>query len=188
MLPLRPGLPARQSYDYKRNGTTTLFAALEVATGKITADACYPRHRHQEFLRFLKKAAAAHPAVDLHIVAGQLRRPQAPRRPGLAERQPADNAALHPGQLLMAQHGGDLLRHHHPPGHPPRDLPLGERPHRRDRRLHRRLQRPLPALHLDQGRRRVTRQNQTVKELTPRDTSRVARNLPSLVTSAMASH
>jgi transposase len=68
MLPLRPGLPARQTYDYKRNGTTTLFAALQVATGKITADACYPRHRHQEFLRFLKKVAAAHPAVDLHVV------------------------------------------------------------------------------------------------------------------------
>jgi transposase len=68
MLPLRPGLPARQTYDYKRNGTTTLFAALEVATGKITADACYPRHRHQEFLRFLKKAAAASPSVDLHVV------------------------------------------------------------------------------------------------------------------------
>jgi transposase len=68
MLPLRPGLPARQTYDYKRNGTTTLFAALEVATGKITADACYPRHRHQEFLKFLKKVAAAHPAVDLHVV------------------------------------------------------------------------------------------------------------------------
>ena len=69
MLPLRPGLPARQTYDYKRNGTTTLFAALEVATAKITADACYPRHRHQEFLRFLKKVAAAHPGVALHIVA-----------------------------------------------------------------------------------------------------------------------
>jgi transposase len=68
MLPLRPGLPARQTHDYKRNGTTTLFAALEVATGKITADACCPRHRHQEFLRFLKKVAAAHPGVDLHVV------------------------------------------------------------------------------------------------------------------------
>jgi DDE superfamily endonuclease len=43
-------------------------AALEVATGKITADACYSRHRHQEFLRFLKKVAAAHPAVDLHVI------------------------------------------------------------------------------------------------------------------------
>jgi transposase len=68
MLPLRPGLAARRTHDYKRHGTTTLFAALEVATGKITADACYPRHRHQEFLRFLKKAAAAHPGIQLHVV------------------------------------------------------------------------------------------------------------------------
>ncbi len=68
MLPLRPGLAARRTHDYVRHGTTTLFAALEVATGKITADACYPRHRHQEFLRFLKKVAAAHPGVDLHVV------------------------------------------------------------------------------------------------------------------------
>ena len=66
MLPLRPGLAARRTHDYARHGTTTLFAALEVATGMITADACYPRHRHQEFLRFLKKAAAAHPGTDLH--------------------------------------------------------------------------------------------------------------------------
>ena len=68
MLPLRPGLAERRTHDYKRNGTTTLFAALDVATGKITADACYPRHRHQEFLRFLKKVAAAHPGADLHVV------------------------------------------------------------------------------------------------------------------------
>jgi transposase len=68
MLPLRPGLAARRTHDYKRHGTTTLFAALEIATGKITADACYPRHRHQEFLKFLRKVAAAHPAVDLHVV------------------------------------------------------------------------------------------------------------------------
>ena len=68
MLPLRPGLAARRTHDYRRHGTTTLFAALEIATGKITADACYPRHRHQEFLRFLKKVAAAHPGTDLHVV------------------------------------------------------------------------------------------------------------------------
>jgi hypothetical protein len=41
---MRPGLPERQTYDYHRHGTTTLFAALEVATGRVT-DACYPRHR-----------------------------------------------------------------------------------------------------------------------------------------------
>ena len=67
-LPIKPGRCQTMTHDYKRHGTTTLFAALEVATGKITADACYPRHRHQEFLRFMKKVAAAHPGTDLHVV------------------------------------------------------------------------------------------------------------------------
>ena len=62
-----PGLPEKQTHDYVRHGTTTLFAALEVATGKVT-DACYPRHRHEEFLRFLKQVAKAYPRVKLHIV------------------------------------------------------------------------------------------------------------------------
>src|SRR5512142_464086 len=48
ILPLRPGLPEKRSHDYIRHGTTTLFAALNVATGQVT-DACYPRHRHEEF-------------------------------------------------------------------------------------------------------------------------------------------
>jgi transposase len=46
-----------------------LFAALNVATGQVT-DACYPRHRHQEFLKFLKKVAAACPGRQLHVVCG----------------------------------------------------------------------------------------------------------------------
>jgi transposase len=68
VLPLRPGLPEKATHDYVRHGTTTLFAALEVATGKVT-DACYPRHRHTEFLRFLKQVAKTYPRVELHIVA-----------------------------------------------------------------------------------------------------------------------
>ena len=68
ILPLRPGLPEKATHDYVRHGTTTLFAALEIATGKVT-DACYPRHRHQEFLRFLKQVAKAYPRVQLHVVA-----------------------------------------------------------------------------------------------------------------------
>jgi transposase len=67
VLPLGPGLAARRTHDDRRNGTTTLCAALEVATGKVT-DACYPRHRHTEFLRFLKQVATAHPRRQLHIV------------------------------------------------------------------------------------------------------------------------
>ncbi len=67
MLPLRPGLAARRTHDYKRHGTTTLFAALEIATGQVTA-ACKPRHRHQEFLAFLKQVARAYPERKLHLV------------------------------------------------------------------------------------------------------------------------
>jgi transposase len=71
MLPMQPGLPERRTHDYKRHGTTTLFAALEIATGKVTAR-CQPRHRHQEFLRFLNDVARAYPddgtGRELHLV------------------------------------------------------------------------------------------------------------------------
>jgi transposase len=67
ILPLRPGLPEKATHDYVRHGTTTLYAALEVATGKVT-DACYPRHRSDEFLKFLKLVAKTYPRVNLHIV------------------------------------------------------------------------------------------------------------------------
>jgi transposase len=67
ILPMRPGIPERQTHDYARHGVTCLFAALNTATGQVT-DACYPRHRHQEFLKFLKKVAAAYPATELHVV------------------------------------------------------------------------------------------------------------------------
>ena len=83
ILPLRPGLPEKQTHDYVRHGITTLFAALEVATGKVV-DACLPRHRHQEFLAFLKQVAKAYPRVQLHLVMRQLRHPQASGRAGLA--------------------------------------------------------------------------------------------------------
>jgi transposase len=67
ILPMRPGLPEKATHDYVRHGTTTLFAALEVATGKVV-DACFDRHRHQEFLRFLKQVAKAYPRIKLHLV------------------------------------------------------------------------------------------------------------------------
>jgi transposase len=70
-LPVRPGQPEAASFDYVRHGTTTLFAALEVATGKVT-EACTDRHRHQEFLAFLKQVARAYPRRQLHVVVDNL--------------------------------------------------------------------------------------------------------------------
>src|SRR4249920_3685285 len=59
-LPLRPGLAERRTHDYVRHGITSLFAALEVATGKVTGR-CFDRHRHTEFLAFLKLVARTYP-------------------------------------------------------------------------------------------------------------------------------
>lgn len=67
LLPLRPGLPERQTHDYKRNGTTTLFSALNVLNGQVIGQ-CMPRHRHQEFLKFLKLLDIKIPDIDLHLI------------------------------------------------------------------------------------------------------------------------
>lgn len=68
MLPMRPGQIERRSHDYTRHGTTSLFAALDVATGKIIAK-CYPKHRSAEFRKFLDKIDAAVPAdLDIHMI------------------------------------------------------------------------------------------------------------------------
>jgi transposase len=63
-----PSTPVRMSHDYVRHGTTSLFAALDVGSGSVIAHH-YRRHRHQEFLRFLKLIDAAVPAeYDLHLI------------------------------------------------------------------------------------------------------------------------
>jgi len=67
ILALQLGLAERRSHDYIRHGTSTLFAALEISTGKVTA-ALKPRHRHQEFLAFLKQVTRAYPKGELHLV------------------------------------------------------------------------------------------------------------------------
>ena len=68
ILPLGPGVPARQSHDYERHGVTSLFAAMDVASG-VTISNCYRRHRHQEFLKFLEEIDANLPkGFDVHLV------------------------------------------------------------------------------------------------------------------------
>ncbi len=67
-LPMKKGRAGTMTHDYKRNGTTTLFAALDVATGKVIGQ-CMPRHRHQEFLRFLRLIDRNTPrSLELHLV------------------------------------------------------------------------------------------------------------------------
>jgi transposase len=67
MLPMRPGQPERHTHDYKRNGTTCLFAALEVGSGKVTTDHRV-RHTGADFLAFMKQVARTYPRRELHVV------------------------------------------------------------------------------------------------------------------------
>ena len=67
-LPLKPGRCGTYTHDYKRNGTTTLFAALQLVEGRVIGQ-CYPRHRHQEFLKFLRRLDDEFPpGKDLHLI------------------------------------------------------------------------------------------------------------------------
>ncbi len=67
-LPLKPGRAGTMTHDYKRNGTTTLFAALSMLDGSVIGE-CLPRHRHQEFLKFLRTLDREFPAeLDLHLI------------------------------------------------------------------------------------------------------------------------
>lgn len=67
-LPMKKGRCGTMTHDYKRNGTTTLFAALSMLDGKVIGD-CMPRHRHQEFIRFLNKIdAETQSKLALHII------------------------------------------------------------------------------------------------------------------------
>jgi transposase len=88
ILPLRPGIPTRQTHDYTRHGTTTLFAALSMLDGKVIGH-CMPRHRHQEFIRFLKKIDAETPAeLDLHLIVDNYATHKHPRVKAWFKRHP----------------------------------------------------------------------------------------------------
>ncbi|MCL4557615.1 MAG: IS630 family transposase [Deltaproteobacteria bacterium] len=87
-LPLKKGRCGTMTHDYKRNGTTTLFAALSMLDGKVIGD-CMPRHRHQEFIRFLKKIDAETPTgLDLHLIVDNYGTHKHPRVKSWLRRHP----------------------------------------------------------------------------------------------------
>jgi len=87
-LPMKKGRLGTQTHDYKRNGTTALFAALSMLDGKVIGD-CMPRHRHQEFIRFLNKIDAETPAgLDLHLIVDNYGTHKHPRVKSWLRRHP----------------------------------------------------------------------------------------------------
>ena len=67
LLPLRPGIPAKQTHDYQRNGLTSLYAALEVANGRVIGE-CRERHTGLDFVAFLKQVVRYYPGRELHVI------------------------------------------------------------------------------------------------------------------------
>jgi transposase len=108
-LPMVKGRGQTMTHDYKRHGTTTLFAALNILTGTVIGQ-CMPHHRHQEWLKFLK-------TIDREVPKGlaiqpdprQLRHPQTPRRQQVAGQSSSVSPALHPDILILVESGGTLV-------------------------------------------------------------------------------
>lgn len=87
-LPLKKGRCGTMTHDYKRNGTTTLFAALELAEGKLIGT-CMPRHRHQEWIKFLKLIDSQTPAdMDLHLIVDNYNTHKHPKVKAWLKRHP----------------------------------------------------------------------------------------------------
>jgi transposase len=96
MLPMRPGQPARRSHDYTRHGTTSLFAALDIATGRVIGK-CYGRHRAVEFRKFLDEIEAAVPTdLDVHLVIDNYATHKAPTVRNWLNRRPRWHVHLTP--------------------------------------------------------------------------------------------
>src|SRR5579864_3081614 len=162
LLPMRPGQPARRSHDYKRHGTTSLFAALDIATGRVIGK-CYARHRAVEFRKFLDEIEAAVPAdLDVHLVIDNYATHKAPLIRKLVQSAPALARASDTDQPLLGQSGGALLCSADRTPNPTRHSPQRRRLEGRHHHVHRTAQRQPEAVSVDKIRQRHPRINRTL--------------------------
>ncbi len=110
-LPLKKGRCGTMTHDYKRNGTTTLFAALELLQGKVIGE-CYKRHRHQEFLKFLRRLDAEFPGGRVRCIwSWTTTEPTGTREvQGLAQTASPLRAHYRAHQFQLAEPGRALVR------------------------------------------------------------------------------
>ena len=121
MLPLGLGYVEGMTHDYKRHGTTTLFAALDVASGEVMTQ-CKSRHRHQECLQFLRHIEANVPAdLEIHLVVDN--NSSSTTTPPIGMSRSSDgwpaapvSRSLHSYVCFVAQSSGDLVQFPHPQG------------------------------------------------------------------------
>ena len=119
-LPLRPGQPERQAVEYVRHGTVSLFAALEVHSGKVVGR-CAARHTSQEFVQFLEQAVATHRRKTIHVILDNLAVHKTPAVQAWAKQHP--NVTFHFTPTYASC--GDLVGDDHTRLHPARRVSFG---------------------------------------------------------------
>ena len=144
-LPMKKGRAGTMTHDYKRHGTTTLFAALDVLEGKVIGR-CMQRHRHQEFIRFLNAIEAQVPAGKIvHVILDNYAAHKHPKVRRMARPPSALHLPLHADLLLLAQRRRGLLRQTHQAATQARRVPIGRRTPGRHQPLPRRDQSMIPS-------------------------------------------
>jgi transposase len=153
-LPMKKGRAGTMTHDYKRHGTTTLFAALDVATGKVIGE-CMKRHRHQEWLKFLRLIDRSTPnGLDLHLIADNYATHKPSHSQSLVGQASPLPHAFHAHIGVLAQSGRTLLRLDHRRSYPLRRVHERRRTRDRYSGLSRSSQRPSDTFRLDQIRYR----------------------------------
>ena len=153
VLPMMPGVPERRSFDYVRHGTIDLFAALNIATGKVIGKLS-AQHRAVDFRDFLDQIdRQADPGLAVHVICDNLSAHKAPAVHRWLLAHPRVHAALHPDLLLLDQPGRAVVRRTAAPLPRPRRVLLTRRAHHRAGGLDQDLERHRPALQVDQDRR-----------------------------------
>ena len=141
VLPMMPGMPERRSHDYVRHGITTLFAALDVATGEIIGS-IHRRHRATEFKKFLIKLDNQVPAdLDVHLICDNYATHKSPPIAKWLDGPPPVPHALHPHLLVLAQPGRAVVRTVDRQATTPRRPHIGLRAGKRHPRLDQQLER-----------------------------------------------
>ena len=148
-LPLKPGRCGTMTHDYKRRGTTTLFAALNVLEGTVIGR-CMQRHRHEEFIRFLNAVERGVPAGRIiEAIVDNYATHKHPKVKAWLARHPRWTFHFTPIVGLLAERGRDVLFCPHAPAHTTRQFPLHRQPSSRNQLLSRRAQCTAKALYLD---------------------------------------
>ena len=140
MLPLSPGRAESHGFEYKRNGTLSLFAALNTATGEVLGKTA-PRHTSEQFVTFLAEVVATQPEQrEIHVICDNVSSHKTELVAAFLAEHRACADPLHADLLVLAQPGRELVLPHPARRDQPRHLHLGQGPRQEAHALHPRIQ------------------------------------------------